>query len=399
MQPSRLERPASAERTPADAMARAHRLIAATPEARLLDALPTSHLVLDANRQIVFANAACRAEFKLDADAYAGQRLGEALGCIHARDAPGGCGTSDSCRTCQAVRQILSCIEGDAGGRECTLLFQAEGDVVGMEVDLHAAPFAVGGGRFNLVTLRDISDFKRRRYLERIFLHDLTNSVGGAWKLAELLKPPRDEADAELHAMLVRSLAHIVDEIENQKLIFAAENNDLRPKPCPMSAAQVIADTAKKYRAHLVTGNRRIVVDTDCGEQFFVSDPVILQRVFGNMIKNALEAVPDGETVTLGCAVNPEAATITFRVHNGGCIPEEMRAEIFKRSFSTKGEDRGLGTFSILLLTHNYLRGRARFESTPERGTTFYVDLPLDGGPEADDCPPPPDLLDGTEAV
>jgi sensor histidine kinase regulating citrate/malate metabolism len=57
-------------------------------------------------------------------------------------------------------------------------------------------------------------------------------------------------------------------------------------------------------------------------------------------------------------------------------MPRKVRNQIFKRSFSTKGEDRGLGTYSILLLTERYLGGTVAFTSKVEDGTRFWIDIP-----------------------
>ena len=38
-------------------------------------------------------------------------------------------------------------------------------------------------------------------------------------------------------------------------------------------------------------------------------------------------------------------------------MPDEVKAQIFERSFSTKGRGRGIGTYSIKLLTERYLEG------------------------------------------
>jgi signal transduction histidine kinase len=57
-------------------------------------------------------------------------------------------------------------------------------------------------------------------------------------------------------------------------------------------------------------------------------------------------------------------------------MPESVRLQVFKRSFSTKGSDRGLGTYSIKLLTENYLGGEVGFASEEGNGTTFWVKLP-----------------------
>jgi sensor histidine kinase regulating citrate/malate metabolism len=58
-------------------------------------------------------------------------------------------------------------------------------------------------------------------------------------------------------------------------------------------------------------------------------------------------------------------------------IPSVAQKQIFQRSFSTKGSNRGLGTYSMKLLGENYLKGAVDFESDEEDRTTFYVKLPL----------------------
>ena len=93
------------------------------------------------------------------------------------------------------------------------------------------------------------------------------------------------------------------------------------------------------------------------------------------MVKNALEASVPGDTITLGC--KKENETINFWVHNPVYIPRKIQLQIFKRSFSTKGEGRGLGTYGMKLITESYLYGNVSFSTSEEGGTTFYTTLPL----------------------
>jgi sensor histidine kinase regulating citrate/malate metabolism len=48
---------------------------------------------------------------------------------------------------------------------------------------------------------------------------------------------------------------------------------------------------------------------------------------------------------------------------------------MFKRSFTTKGIGRGLGTYSMKLLGEKYLKGKVGFESSKQNGTTFYIEI------------------------
>jgi hypothetical protein len=54
-----------------------------------------------------------------------------------------------------------------------------------------------------------------------------------------------------------------------------------------------------------------------------------------------------------------------------------VQQQVFRRYFSTKGEDRGLGTWDMRLLAKEYLGGSVSFSSTKDGGTTFTLALPL----------------------
>ena len=122
--------------------------------------------------------------------------------------------------------------------------------------------------------------------------------------------------------------------------------------------------------------NKEIQFVNDNSEITIHTDPVLLKRILGNMIKNALEAVLAKERVTLNCVVNQGSVRIV--VHNPGSMPAAVRKQIFQRSFSTKGKGRGLGTYSMKLLGEKYLNGKVTFTTSKEKGTSFSLELPLD---------------------
>jgi sensor histidine kinase regulating citrate/malate metabolism len=119
--------------------------------------------------------------------------------------------------------------------------------------------------------------------------------------------------------------------------------------------------------------NKKIEIDKTSETVTIRSDKVIVSRILENMVKNALEATSDGGTVTVGCNVTKNRAK--FFVHNESDIQRDVQLQIFNRSFSTKGTDRGLGTYSMMLLS-NFLHGAVSFTTSKERGTTFFLDIP-----------------------
>ena len=116
------------------------------------------------------------------------------------------------------------------------------------------------------------------------------------------------------------------------------------------------------------------LIAQDSKDVEITSDRTLLRRILGNMIKNAIEAVPENSTITLGCKV--EGEKINYWVHNPGFIPRNIQLQIFNRSFSTKGHGRGLGTYSMKLLS-SFLNGTVMFTTSEEKGTTFNVTIPI----------------------
>ncbi|NOQ22671.1 MAG: GHKL domain-containing protein [Candidatus Aegiribacteria sp.] len=93
------------------------------------------------------------------------------------------------------------------------------------------------------------------------------------------------------------------------------------------------------------------------------------------MVKNALEAAAAGEQVHISC--KRHASSAVFSVHNSDYMHDSIQFQVFQRSFSTKGKDRGIGTYSMKLFGEKYLNGKVWFSSTEDEGTTFYLSLPL----------------------
>ncbi len=338
----------------------------------MLDAVPNVLLILNEQRQAVFANEACLKLLNLSGRSeILGLRPGELIGCVHAAETEGGCGTSESCRTCGAVRAILSSIHGVQSSQECRIMLQ-NGD--SLDLQAVAKPLEIDGRRFTVFTLTDIGGEKRRRALERIFFHDVLNTAGILSMSTDILK--RDPSEAfNMIDDLYRASHRLVDEIRSQRDLVAAESGELQPIPSTFSVAQFLQGLARQFSYHQVARERSVDLSTGDQALMMTSDKTLLGRVIGNMIKNALEASVPGSTITL--SFTTDAEMVVFSVHNSTYIPRDIQLQIFNRSFSTKGAGRGLGTYSMKLLTERYLGGRVYFESTPEAGTTFYARYPI----------------------
>jgi signal transduction histidine kinase len=340
---------------------------------QLADGLPTIFVALNKHRQIVFGNQALAdlAGKRRPEELY-GLRPGEALHCIHSYETEGGCGTTEFCSTCGAARAIVAAIGGKRNMQECRITTH---DGESLDLRALACPF-MDGNEFVSFALEDISHEKRRRALERIFFHDVLNTAGGVHGLTELLKDENDPQEAGELIDMIRTGAHtLIEEINTQKALSAAETGDLTVEPETVRADDLLKEVIGLYENHVASKDRRIVLHPDTQPIELTTDPTLVRRVLGNMTKNALEASSAGQTVTLGARRRKDG--VELWVHNPGLMARDSQLQVFQRSFSTKGKGRGLGTYSIRLLTERYLKGRASFSSTGAEGTTFSISLPM----------------------
>ena len=234
----------------------------------------------------------------------------------------------------------------------------------------------MGGEVFTVFSVVDISDEKRRQALERIFFHDVINTAGCIKGLSDLMvQTEMGEAEIkEMSGMILESSEQLLEEINAQRALSAAESGDLKPEAHKIESLELLAQIARQIRSHNVAKGKHIVVAADAARFAFVSDPVLLRRVLVNLIKNALEAAGPGEAVTLGAQL--EELFVSFTVRNTAVMPPAVQLQIFARSFSTKGNGRGLGTYSIKLISEKYLRGQVSFISNANEGTRFSARYP-----------------------
>ena len=359
------------------------------------DASPNILLVLNQNRQVVYGNRRLVEMFgKEDYSFAVGLRPGELFGCVHSGETDGGCGTTEFCRTCGAVKAILNGLNGKADVQECRINLR---NSESLDLRVHTTPMEVGDERYSFFAITDISNEKRRDVLERVFFHDVLNTADGLDGMLEQLETIDDVGKIHILQKELHTVTKgLINEIAGQRELLAAEKNEIVAQTSTLSTREMIGNVISAYQAHEVARGKQVRMDEKTADCPFNSDPTLLGRVIGNMLKNALEASGPGETVTVGCQRAEQA--LQFWVQNPRYMPRSVQMQIFQRSFSTKGSGRGLGTYSMKLLGERYLKGKVSFVSDPELGTTFQLEIPWIA-PIPWSAPAAPPLQDRPEAA
>ena len=110
-------------------------------------------------------------------------------------------------------------------------------------------------------------------------------------------------------------------------------------------------------------------------EILFNFDKNQIQRVVGNLVKNAIQAVPNDREPDILVSVRQTADKIFITVtDNGSGIAPEHQSRIFEPKFTTKSSGMGLGLAIVKKIIENH-NGKIYFKSDQEMGTTFTIDF------------------------
>jgi signal transduction histidine kinase len=145
-------------------------------------------------------------------------------------------------------------------------------------------------------------------------------------------------------------------------------------------ALELFQDTFKEHNIQV-----RRVEETPLPPVSF--DPKQVHRVLINLLKNAVEAMPTGGEIAITSRVKGTNAEISVSDTGAGIAPE-VADNVFQPYFTTKEKGTGLG----LAICQNIMaeHGGCLFaDSTPGRGATFTIQLPLQEISPADGSAPP----------
>ena len=189
---------------------------------------------------------------------------------------------------------------------------------------------------------------------------------------------PEGSEDRKAAGVMVREVERLNRVIS--ELIGLSRPSDVRPVAAPLedSVAHVlrlIAQDAEKRGVRLVNSLPAALPPARM-------DPDRLGQALLNICLNALDAMPDGGTLTLGCTVEKQHLVLSVTDTGQGIAPENLN-HIFDPYFTTKGHGTGLGLATVHKIVEAlegevYVQSRQATADTPGR-TTFFIRLPQAG--------------------
>ncbi len=206
-----------------------------------------------------------------------------------------------------------------------------------------------------------------------VLAHEIRNPLGSIRGTAEILRDDYRPGDPKHEFIEIQ-----IKETERLNRVVEDFLAMARPQPPEMvrcllreELETIVALTANDARERKV----RLVLEPVAGDAVVRADGEKLRQAFLNIVINALQATPQGGTVTIATRQTDSMFEIRFS-DTGPGIDADTLARIFEPFFTTKPDGTGLG----LAITKKIIEGHGgtlEVESAPGRGTTVAVRLPM----------------------
>jgi signal transduction histidine kinase len=206
--------------------------------------------------------------------------------------------------------------------------------------------------------------------------HEVKNPLNAMTIHLELLKQKlaagADAGAIESHVDIISREIRRLDDVVQGFLKFARpEEMSLKPVPPGELVEEVLKTLAVEANVTGVSLEADVAPDVPRIE----ADPGIFRQALLNLAKNAVQAMPNGGTLTMGVAPTKDGR-VEIRVADTGIgIAPENLAKIFDLYYTTKQAGTGIG-LSLVYRTVQLHNGDIDVESTPGVGTTFVIKMP-----------------------
>lgn len=216
------------------------------------------------------------------------------------------------------------------------------------------------------------------REMAKQIAHEIKNPLTPMKLNVQHLQRAIDSGKADPE-MVERISATLIEQIDSLSAI-ANEFSDFAKMPRARNERINLVNILKNL-LQLYENSEKATISLNIGiykKVFVFADKEQLTRVFINLVKNGLQSIPDSRKgrIDIKMEVIENKRVVVMISDNGKGIPEGIRDRLFQPNFTTKSGGMGMG----LAISYNIIRslgGKVWFETEVNKGTTFFVQLPV----------------------
>jgi signal transduction histidine kinase len=216
------------------------------------------------------------------------------------------------------------------------------------------------------------------RELARRLAHELKNPLFPLQITVENMQRARERYPDQFDEVFREGSATLLAELAQLKQIVGRFSDFAKmptPEMQPVDLNGLVRDTVKFFEAQLVQANVRPVLELENDKLMdrIQADPEQMSRVLRNLVLNAIDAMPQGGTLTVRTCAMPGSVRLEVSDTGQGLTPEECE-RLFTPYYTTKTHGTGLGLAIVQSVVSDH-EGRISVESEKGKGATFRIEL------------------------
>jgi signal transduction histidine kinase len=209
--------------------------------------------------------------------------------------------------------------------------------------------------------------------------HELNNPINNIMLTAETLREEYEDLPGEERLDMVNDLVSQSERAQKivRNLLDFARESEIESEAHEVQ--DLIEDTLRLATNQIKLAKVKVKGDLAANLPPVYGDRRQLEQVFLNIVLNALDAMPQGGTLSISCSTTRDRELVSVEFADTGVgIPEQRISEVFDPFFTTKPDAKGTGLgLSVSLGIIRQHGGDIEVKSEVGKGTTFSVLLPI----------------------
>ncbi|MGM7682357.1 PAS domain S-box protein [Cytobacillus sp. Hm23] len=203
--------------------------------------------------------------------------------------------------------------------------------------------------------------------------HEIRNPVTALKGFIQLLESSIKE-NYQMYFDVITSEINRIETIITDFLMLAKPKHELFVHK---DVSTIVKETIDLLSAQALLHNIEFVTVFEDGLPFMYCEPNRLKQVFINIIKNGIEVMSNGGTITVKTEMRNQSELMIMIRDEGNGMPKEMLSRLGEPFFTTKESGTGLGLMVSYQIIEEH-KGSIHVESEQGQGTIFYITLPVE---------------------